>query len=243
MAYGSGNGHYGVHRPRWGQKDGSLLWTPLSIPNLAAYYDSDFGITKDGSNKVSAWADQSGNGRDLVQATSSLQPLWEDNQLNGHPIITFDGIDDYLLFTPLSRFLPYSLWIVFKIPPTGVDQKQILSGSAGYRGYFIDNAGNWLIKWTSSICTSAHPAGGTWVLGTLRRRVIGESNDDFFVNNSSDLATGVGSDTTFYYIKPGGHSSYVADTSIANIGVVFDVLSDADKANLHSYMNSRYSLW
>lgn len=42
---------------------------------------------------VSAWADQSGNGRN-VQAAGAARPLWQNNSFNGRPGITYDGVDD-----------------------------------------------------------------------------------------------------------------------------------------------------
>jgi len=49
----------------------------------------DAGVTKDGSNKVSAWADQSGHGNNANKVTSSKQPTWVDNAVNGHPVMRF----------------------------------------------------------------------------------------------------------------------------------------------------------
>lgn len=43
---------------------------------VLAYQRADLGVTVDGSNRVSAWADQSGNGKHFTQGTAGLQPLW-----------------------------------------------------------------------------------------------------------------------------------------------------------------------
>ena len=63
---------------------------------MKLWLKGDAGVTKDGSNKVSAWADQSGNGNNATQATSSKQPTWVDNAVNGHPVMRFSGTDDVL---------------------------------------------------------------------------------------------------------------------------------------------------
>lgn len=47
-------------------------------------------ITKDGANRVSAWADKLGSGNNLVQANGANQPLWSAGQITG------DGVDEWM---------------------------------------------------------------------------------------------------------------------------------------------------
>jgi hypothetical protein len=63
------------------------------IPSGAALWlKADAGVTLNGST-VSAWADQSGNGYNVSQATVASQPLFQTNQFNGQPALFFDGGD------------------------------------------------------------------------------------------------------------------------------------------------------
>lgn len=50
-----------------------------------AWYKSSAGVT--GTTSVSNWADQSGNGNDLIQATTNRQPRVIDNIINGSSVI------------------------------------------------------------------------------------------------------------------------------------------------------------
>lgn len=70
--------------------------SPLDSANLKLWLKADAGITKDGANKVATWADQSGGGNNATQATAGNKPLWVDSQINGYPVLRFDGTDDYL---------------------------------------------------------------------------------------------------------------------------------------------------
>lgn len=80
------------------------LWTPADLASvtLNTWLDAQdaASITKDGSNKVSAWADKSGNGNNATQGTSALQPLYQaaDTDLNGYPSIGPTGADERLGF-------------------------------------------------------------------------------------------------------------------------------------------------
>jgi len=64
-------------------------FVPTDIDSCKLWLKADAGITKDGSNYVSKWEDQSGNGFDVAQSTGSYQPLWVANDKNGNPGIYF----------------------------------------------------------------------------------------------------------------------------------------------------------
>ncbi len=65
--------------------------TPKDIPGLQLWLRADSAVTYNGSYKVSQWNDCSGNNFNASQATSGIQPTYISNQINGHPIINFDG--------------------------------------------------------------------------------------------------------------------------------------------------------
>lgn len=81
---------------------------PLELPvtaglwvHYAAFQDGKIKselVTVDGGDNVSAWLDQSPNGFDLAQATSSLQPQYTSAGvgMNGHPSLVLDGVDDFM---------------------------------------------------------------------------------------------------------------------------------------------------
>jgi hypothetical protein len=65
------------------------------IPSGLLYHlDAAEGVTKDGSNRVSGWADQGSAANDFVQATAAKQPLWIADGINGLPAIQFSGANN-----------------------------------------------------------------------------------------------------------------------------------------------------
>lgn len=79
------------------------VWTPKSLGSaLLCWWRADAGVTLNGST-VSSWADQSGNGKTLSQATAARQPTYDATGLNGFPCITFDGVDDVLSVSHLTE--------------------------------------------------------------------------------------------------------------------------------------------
>ncbi len=88
---------------------------PASAKNLLLHLDAGAGVTKDGSDLVSDWADQGDFGHHAVQATATNQPLWVTSVINGQPVIRFDGVDNYLVWHRSSVMVyRYTLAIVIR---------------------------------------------------------------------------------------------------------------------------------
>lgn len=88
---------------------------PLPITaNLAAWYAADKGITI--ATGVSAWADQSGNGNTLAQATTTKQPVFSaGGGPKGLSALNFDGVDDLLVTGAMAGLVaPVSYYFLFK---------------------------------------------------------------------------------------------------------------------------------
>lgn len=62
-------------------------FTPTSISGLKLWLRGDLGVT--GTTNVTSWADQSGNGNDVTQASVPAQPALNASSINSHPAITF----------------------------------------------------------------------------------------------------------------------------------------------------------
>ena len=70
----------------------------INADNLLVWLRADSGLTFDiPTKRVSLWADQSGNGNDIGQSTSGLQPLrYGYDGASDKARIEFDGTNDYL---------------------------------------------------------------------------------------------------------------------------------------------------
>lgn len=81
---------------------------PITALTPVAWYRYGVGITVTGQG-VSTWADQSGNGRDLLQATDGARPpLQSDNS------ILFNGTDEFLQTAGFIYSQPVTTYILFK---------------------------------------------------------------------------------------------------------------------------------
>lgn len=107
--------------------------------NLHLWLKADAGVT--GTTAVSAWADQSGQGNDAAQATSSKRPSLTSEAFNFNPALTFDGTDD-MLDVPYSSNLNGSNMTIFSVHRLNADDNSWRSPFTSrddypQRGYII----------------------------------------------------------------------------------------------------------
>lgn len=108
---------------------------PSTISGLMVWYKADEGVTKDGSDLVSQWNDQSGQGNNVTQATATNKPLFVNNNRNSLPTINFDGIDNFMKLTNFSGgglVHPYYIFIACQEP----------TSSPVSQGFFTDDNQN-----------------------------------------------------------------------------------------------------
>jgi hypothetical protein len=101
--------------PHW-RPDTRILgepFSPLDLPNLAAWYDASKITGLSDGAAVETWEDSSGNGNDVTQGTADERPTYQTSILNGLPVVRFDGIDDILsVFATLAGAQPYTVYAV-----------------------------------------------------------------------------------------------------------------------------------
>ena len=107
-------------------------WSPFAVGQPIAILDAAQGITLNGSN-AAGWADQSGNGNDVLQGTAADQPGWNatDGNLNGQPSVVADGVSEYLesaLFADGDISQPNTIFGVMKYKSLGGGTPILIDG-------------------------------------------------------------------------------------------------------------------
>lgn len=214
-----------------------------TVTGLYARFRADLGVTKDGSNLVSTWADQSGNGHDL---TSSLtkRPLWQTAQINGVPAILFDGVNDQLLQASVSLPEPFTMLLLYEeiVHTAGSLILSTSPDNSGTGAEFYMNIGNTAIVRPSFVGASV--TIGTGIFALLTGIANGTSstlalNDGTPQTNAADLS-GTGT-----VISAGcrGNGFTPANVNIAEIVLMSGAVSPTDKTALLSYFQLTYGLW
>ena len=215
---------------------------------LAAWYRADLGITLNGGN-VSAWADQSGNGRHLSQGTAANQPAFSAGGGSaGQDMINFDGANDVLesgvfaVATPLQVYM-VAKWDVVNATDTNVifsGDSTVPSNSCRVSVRNVSTAvaiwgtGGGVITTGAATALAWHYWGLTWT---------GGASSEIKQDGVSQITGNPGA-TAINGITVGAFdgASTPADASVAEIIIYSSILSAADEARLNAYLKSRYGL-
>lgn len=88
---------------------------PTDIPGVIGRWAGYELTGLSDTDPVSSWPDTSGFNNDLAQGTGSKQPTYQTNELNGWPIVRFDGTDDFMSVVLASTFSqPNTLFLIAK---------------------------------------------------------------------------------------------------------------------------------
>jgi PKD repeat protein len=231
---------------------------PNLIPDLVLWLRADSNVVLNGST-VAQWNDCSMNNNNATQSVSALQPLLVNNNLNGLPVVSFDGINDYFNGTTIPNINNSSLSIVvvangatyvgpyispffgvncysnqFGFCRSGQNQSLLLTNTVQYTYGLMSSSG--------SLPNSGFPYS------------ILECTKDFnvvskiYINgdslNSSTDATQTG---TFlngnYYIGEGNGGCYLDyyNGDIAEIIIYNQALSATDRQSVEKYLHDKYA--
>jgi PKD repeat protein len=129
--------------------------SPADLPGLEAWFAADYGITLT-NDSVSQWDDQSSNARHATSWANSIRPALIPDALNGHPVLSLDGVYDFLAFPQIDQCRTI-FWIMRENP--NVDPTW-LRPLLGYTGGVHFLRGQDRKFWSA---TSSHPGvqGGT----------------------------------------------------------------------------------
>lgn len=222
----------------------SIIYRATSLPvvaNLEFWFRSDLGVTKDGSDLVGTWADQSGNGRDLSEATN--KPLWVDSLVNGRAAIRFDGTNDKLGGSVLIN-QPIQFFIVSKnvsIPGAG----RIFSTSAdGNNPQLIQRSSGPTLQLQSNGLNGASVSTDTTSFHLYACDFSGTSSqiakdDGSYQTNANNLSGGA----LALYLGSLGGSTDFANVEVAEFFAYSAIKSGADYTSILDYINDRYGLW
>ena len=239
--------HYLVGRRRKrAAADDATPFNPGTIASLRLWLRGDDLAQSDGA-PVSAWADASGHGNNVTQATGMKMPTFQAAQLNGHSYLYFDGVDDTLFKAAPTGFDCITGHTVIAVLNPMVAQAFGMGVVTNYQSNEMRQYGSgghpeWMIPSGLQQVDGTADVTGQWKVWSGTYRVATEILE-LFINGASQgtqtdagpLAVGdiyLGSRTDSYHWL--GH--------IAEVLVFDDMLGAGDREGVEGYLFAKYAL-
>ena len=232
---------------------------------LVVWTRSDLATEMNGAT-VSGWADMSGNGNDLAQATAIEQPALEVGGLGGRPELTFDGSNDVLtgpsLYGMLSADDEWTIALVVRdwTWGTAIDATwgtayargamSAPSGGGSYFGLVAGDSSNGLCSGYYDGTTPAEvgfpPAAGSQGADSVWVTVCDGADFTCRINGSAGATDsgggGLHSNANSLGVGRGSASGSFWDGAISEVLIFDGVLSAAELGILENYMLDRYEV-
>lgn len=207
---------------------------------------SSLTATLGDGDPVATWLDQSGNMNRATQGTSSLRPTYFDNQINGWPALSWDGVDDSMTlatFITIGGATPSTIFSVVKRRTLGVPIMNI-GGSSGLFTCVSNATAN--MAWVDSAATiatnaysgTASPITCVWQEGPNSADYLTRQNGTQVITPATSLAS-----STFSTVGSRAQTSnpVSADGLIAELLVYNTLLTGTQIAMVEGYLRAKYA--
>jgi hypothetical protein len=222
--------------------------------------DADYIAGLADAAAVSSWADRSGQGLDVAQATGSKQPTYRVGVLNGRPVVRFAGTDDILVRSGAPPFTGQagSVFAVVNLVATtghivssgdegaGTDRLSLLVSSGKLRlvvqvgGSANSLDGDTTLSTGVTYVVSAHSTGSaysSYVNGVLQTlTVLAGSNDGTWWGDLTLL-----DNLTVGALKVAAEASFLTG-DIGRVLVYDQALAAGERTRIERWLGQRYGV-
>jgi hypothetical protein len=215
------------------------------LPGLWAIYDAAQGVT--GTTSVTAWADQSGNGKNLTLANPSNPLELVAAEVNSLPAIHSKFTGGYGTFISATNALPALtaggvIWAVVKQTTADISIGSGVTNFMQAGSEFEIKRHNIAIP--GAICASALGSGLAGVAAAdnvyhIVRLVIGVSNLKLAINNGTEDVESVFNTPAASTLNMFGQG----DKYIAYVAIATALPSANDITNMEAYLNSKFDVY
>lgn len=193
-------------------------------------------VTKDGSNRVSFWADRSINGNDLTQAVTGQQPTWSSDG------ILFDAIDDFMSNVGFTLGQPIMIYAVLR-QITWVRYNRFWEGDVSNGGVVYQTPSSPDITAYSGILSTPSPNLVLNTFGIIRVKFNGASST-FQIDDNSQIAGNFGTNDMNGIWLGSGRNGTSLWSNIEVKELIFRDIADSgvDEAEIYAYLKSKHGL-
>jgi hypothetical protein len=219
-------------------------FSPDSVAGLQMWLKADAITGLVDGDPVATWEDAHTSNKDLTQATSAARPTYQTNELNGLPIVRFDGTDDWMTNTGFTLAQPTTVFIVF-VPRLVNSSSQVFvyDGLGGNRQALFWQADDRLRYYAGTVIDSSTAV--TQDAEQLVTVVFNGASSGIEINGAAGSAGNAGAQGFSSTINLGAQQSGAADFAQIDVAefLVYDTaLSAGDRDSVESYLTTKWGL-
>ena len=213
------------------------IFSPDTLQGLNLWLKADSASTHTNGSNVTQWYDCSGNSNNVSQNNLSFQPTLQNNIINGKPVITFNGSNDFFN-TPNLSFSEFSFFIVFK-KANSTNNGPLMSNSSTYA--FI---GNYSDNYTYLHDGNGYITSATGSISTFSFLNINYKSNlaSFYLNGNLSSSTSMNA-SPFIFNTIGSRpiTGNYLQGDIAEIIIYNQALSTTDRQAVENYLHNKYA--
>lgn len=234
---------------------GGRVVTPKTIAGskVVLWLRADKGTT--GSPNVSAWADQSGNGRDFSQGTLSKRPDYTASAIGGKPALFFNGSTELVGGPSFDAIAAIGSGEMFGViqraldpPTTGFGGAWRLGSPIGQESFYPNSVDLRVYEGflsTTRKATNITKATGYWTQPHIVQCLSAPSDWRMWLDGTLEYSTAtntVGSSSSTAIGGDTGAAGVLMHGYISEVIVCAPVLTVAERAKMLKYLKARYQI-
>lgn len=228
----------------------TVNFTPKQFAELRVWLDAS-DLTQADNSSVSNWLDKSGNNTNVTQVTLANQPVVRTNQLNGKPVVRFDGVNDYLLGTNLSPSSNRTIIVLSRVNTHTSAGRTAFSTYPQFYGGVISvlSTNNQAGYMTGGGILGALSDTATYPIGSAVVQMIRYTPTEFVLKMNVARTVSVVRTAsvdpalqTGYTIGSDAQFSAVFNGDIAEVIVYNSAISDANYTKIVNYLTAKWGL-
>ena len=243
-------------------------FAPSTLSGLAMWLNAGSGVATATGNYVTSWNDQSNNGNNVTQGSQFNQPILVSGALNGNPVVRFDGNNDYLNGGSSIGNIPLTGASFFIVGKSHTNQGAFVSKSAFAAAdarYSVEYDPQWQGGFSflyvednnstyHSVNMPSHSYGNMDLMAAIADKP--NSVNHFYINSAlagTSALSSTYSMTSPYDFLVGAYNSsngggapiggYFLNGDIAEIIMYNRALSDTERGQVESYLNTKYAIY
>jgi hypothetical protein len=220
------------------------VWKPSDEAGYFAHYEADQGLyqaaggdaaTTHGS-VVGQWQDLSGNGKHLAQGDNDKRPTLDLTTYAGYPNVKFDGSNDYIEVTGISRSLPTTVFVVAESTYASANEIILIVNDGGTCLMFRPQSGE------SADNLSAAAPGGSWPDNTRKIATLRSKADALGIRiDSGEEVTAASTPTAGNRVNLGGRPTQLYCACRIYAVLIYNADLDASaQARVRKYLKTKW---